>query len=225
MDKKTFIELVKDGALEAFKKYNILPSLTIAQAILESSWGKQVKGFNLFGIKWTTKCGFEYQLLWTKEYINGKLEKVQAKFRKYKNYSESIDDHAKFLLSKRYNSVRQAKNYKQACIAIQKCGYASDHDYSLKLIRIIEENKLNVYDGQQHQNVVVVRRTLKLSSPMMRGDDVKELQTRLNVIGSKLVVDGIFGRLTQGAVINIQKKKGVEQNGIVDEKMWDILFK
>lgn len=225
MDKKTFIELVKDGALEAYKKYNILPSLTIAQAILESSWGNQAKGFNLFGIKWTSKCGFEYQLLWTKEYINGKLEKVQAKFRKYKDYAEGIDDHAKFLLSKRYNSVRQAQNYKQACIEIQKCGYASDPDYSQKLIRIIEQNKLNVYDGEQQKNEVTVKRTLKLSSPMMKGEDVKELQTRLNTRGSKLVVDGIFGKLTHGAVVNLQKQKGVVQNGIVDEKMWDILFK
>jgi hypothetical protein len=225
MDKKTFIELVKDGALEAYKKYNILPSLTIAQAILESSWGKQAKGFNLFGIKWTSKCGFEYQLLWTREYINGKFEKVRSKFRKYKSYSESVDDHAKFLLSKRYASVRQAQDYKQACIEIQRCGYASDPGYSEKLMRIIEQNKLNVYDGEQQKNEVIVKRVLKLSSPMMRGEDVQELQKRLNRWGSKLVADGIFGKLTHGAVVGYQKQKGLVQNGIVDEKMWDILFR
>lgn len=40
MGKQQFISLIKDGAIEGYLKYNILPSLTMAQAILESGWGK-----------------------------------------------------------------------------------------------------------------------------------------------------------------------------------------
>jgi len=54
MDRREFINSVKDGDLKGYADYRILPSLTIAQAILESSWGSSqlsVKAKNLFGIK------------------------------------------------------------------------------------------------------------------------------------------------------------------------------
>jgi flagellum-specific peptidoglycan hydrolase FlgJ len=46
-----FIIKIKDGAIAAQKKYSILASLTIAQAILETGWGKSSIGNNIFGIK------------------------------------------------------------------------------------------------------------------------------------------------------------------------------
>jgi flagellum-specific peptidoglycan hydrolase FlgJ len=148
MDKQKFINLIKDGAIQAYKKYNILPSLTMAQAILESSWGKSAPGNMLFGIKWTKDCGYGAQLLWTTEFYNGKAQKVQAKFRKYKNFAESILDHAQLLLLTRYKPVREAKSYKEACTQIQKCGYATDPKYADKLIALIEANNLQLYDVQ-----------------------------------------------------------------------------
>ncbi|MBW9153498.1 glucosaminidase domain-containing protein [Clostridium estertheticum] len=51
MDKTQTIEGLIPGALLSYKKYNILPSLTIAQAILETGWLQYVKGNNIFGIK------------------------------------------------------------------------------------------------------------------------------------------------------------------------------
>ena len=54
MSKQTFIDSIKDGAIEGWEKFKILPSITIAQAILESNWGKSnlaVKANNIFGIK------------------------------------------------------------------------------------------------------------------------------------------------------------------------------
>jgi flagellum-specific peptidoglycan hydrolase FlgJ len=54
MDKREFINLVRDGAVKGYTVFRILPSLTIAQAILESGWGSSKlsqKANNLFGIK------------------------------------------------------------------------------------------------------------------------------------------------------------------------------
>jgi flagellum-specific peptidoglycan hydrolase FlgJ len=54
MEKQAFINGIKTGAIAGMTKYGILASLTIAQAILESSWGDSAPGNNLFGIKWTS---------------------------------------------------------------------------------------------------------------------------------------------------------------------------
>lgn len=147
VDKAEFIGMVKDGAIEAYKKSHILPSLTIAQAALESGWGRAAPGFNLFGIKWSQDCGYAKQILNTTEYINGRPVTVNAAFRKYKNYDESILDHTKLLSISRYKPVRDAANYKEACFRVQQCGYATDPNYAVMLIKIIEQNNLFRYDA------------------------------------------------------------------------------
>lgn len=145
----SFIDTIKNSAIEQYKKYNILPSLTIAQAMLESANGKSglcLKANNLFGIK--TKKGWTGKTFsWlTSEYINNRKVYVTCKFRAYDSIEDSIEDHSKFLLSSRYYLVRKAKDYKKACLAIQKCGYATSPTYAYKLIALIEKNKLQKYD-------------------------------------------------------------------------------
>lgn len=146
MTKNEFINAVLPGAIKAYKKYNILPSLTMAQAVLESAWGKSAPGHMLFGIKWTPSCGYDWQLLWTTEYYNGVKTRVKAKFRKYNSYTESIEDHSQLLLKPRYAKVLKAKDYKEACQAVYKAGYATDPNYPNKLISLIETYNLNKWD-------------------------------------------------------------------------------
>jgi hypothetical protein len=146
MDKSKFINAIKEGALKG-KLKNVLPSLTMAQAILESGWGNNAPGYNMFGIKWSKDCGHDYQLLWTKEWDGKKYIDVQARFRKYNSYTESIDDHTDLLQASRYKPVRDAHDYKEACKQIKACGYATSPTYTENLIRLIEENKLYEYDG------------------------------------------------------------------------------
>lgn len=96
--KENFINEVAPGAVQGWKNYGVLPSLTIAQAILESGWGKSFASIapnnNLFGIKangWKAPHVFEME---TKEYKDGKYTKVKAYFRKYDNWADSVEDHA-----------------------------------------------------------------------------------------------------------------------------------
>lgn len=147
MDRTIFINKIKAGAIDAYKGYGVLPSLSIAQACLESNFGLSAPGNMLFGIKWREGCGYDKQLLWTHEYIDSVYTKVQAYFRKYNSFADSIADHAKLLTTNRYKPVLAAKDYKDACIKVQECGYATDPAYAKKLINIIETYELSQWDN------------------------------------------------------------------------------
>lgn len=192
MNKQDFINRVKNGAISGMSKYNVLASLTIAQAILESGWGGSTlsqNANNLFGIKAT---GSEpYVLMETTEYVNGKPVRVNAKFRKYNSWNESIEDHGRFLVqNSRYKNLIGVRDYKTACRLISQDGYATDPNYASMLIRLIEENNLNAYDGGSGP----------VDPPTPSGPSLRELQHQFNVqFNAGLSEDGIYGPKTQAA--------------------------
>ncbi|NLK93716.1 MAG: glycoside hydrolase family 73 protein [Clostridiales bacterium] len=148
-DQEAFILEIKDEAIKSYKKFNILPSLTISQAILESSWGKSSlskNGNNLFGIKAYNDWSGPIISIATKEYIKGSYVYINANFKAYSSFNESIRDHSKLLSTDRYKSVTSASNYQEACIAIYNCGYATAPNYSHALVNIIETYNLYEYD-------------------------------------------------------------------------------
>ena len=92
-DKMEFIESIEQQAYENYKKYGILPSITIGQAILESGWGKSQLALdhnNLFGIKADNRWSGDIATMVTKENYS---DVIEASFRKYASKSESIEDH------------------------------------------------------------------------------------------------------------------------------------
>ncbi|MCM1992785.1 glycoside hydrolase family 73 protein [Oceanirhabdus seepicola] len=133
--KSKVISLLLPYAKKIDEKYSLLPSVTIAQVILETGWLKYCKGNNLFGIKRTRKSGFEYEELQTYEWINGVKTPMMCLFRKYNSYEDSFDDYAE-LLSKasRYIPVINSKDYYEGCHNLYTCGYCTDPDYPNKLI-------------------------------------------------------------------------------------------
>jgi hypothetical protein len=152
LNKQEFINSIKDGAQKGQAQYGILASLKIAQAILESGWGQSGlarKANNLFGIKAFSNWTGKRVTMQTTEYYNGVKTTVMADFRAYNTLNDSIEDHNKLLMNTRYKPVRECKDYKSACEKIYECGYATDPDYPKKLIRLIEENKLNEFDNNQ----------------------------------------------------------------------------
>ena len=152
-----FIEEVKRNIPSNTK---ILPSIIVAQAILESARGTSElarKANNLFGIKGNYN-GQSYTVK-TKEYLNGKWTTVNAAFKKYPSYRESIIDHGNFFTStpwrtQNYKRVLNAKDYKTQAKALQACGYATDPQYANKLINLIETNNLSSLDGSNGGNSV-----------------------------------------------------------------------
>ncbi|WP_161801827.1 glycoside hydrolase family 73 protein, partial [Streptococcus equi] len=146
----TFLDDIKQGCLDGWTKYKILPSLTAAQAILESGWGKYAPHNALFGIKadssWTGKS---FNTKTQEEYQPGVVTDIVDRFRAYDSWDESILDHGQFLVDNpRYKSVVGETDYKKACHAIKAAGYATASDYAELLIQLIEENNLQKWDKE-----------------------------------------------------------------------------
>lgn len=140
ISRNDFIEMIARAAIDLYPKYKILPSMVIAQACKESAFGKSDCGgsYNFFGMKWTTKCGCDYVELSTKEWDKNKQTyiTVLAKFRKYKNVSEGIEGYYNFLASyKRYAGIPGIKVSYDACMAIQKAGWATSPTYGESLYK------------------------------------------------------------------------------------------
>jgi hypothetical protein len=69
-----------------------------------------------------------------------------------------------------------------------------------------------------------ISRQIWLASPMMRGDDVLAVQERLRAAGAAIEPDGLYGRATRNAVVDFQKRCGLEADGIVGQATWGRLF-
>lgn len=150
-----FIKSIEVEAQKSYKEYKIFPSITIAQAILESGWGNSQltkDSNNLFGIKaddsWKGKT---IEIMTTENYN----DKIDASFRKYNSIEASIKDHAEFLKeNKRYekNGVFKAENYKEQAQALEDAGYSTkqnsngEYIYGDMLIELIETYKLYLLD-------------------------------------------------------------------------------
>lgn len=150
-NKDIFLNKITGNVLNCWNKHKILPSVIIAQAILESGWGSSLlsqKANNLFGIKANATWNGDKYLITTSEYVNGKKIYIDAYFRKYKSWDESIVDHSLFLnQNSRYKKIIGNTNYKDVCKLLQSCGYATDINYANKLIGVIESNNLTRFDN------------------------------------------------------------------------------
>ncbi|WP_171031855.1 glycoside hydrolase family 73 protein [Lentilactobacillus parabuchneri] len=154
VEHRKFINKLAPQAQRLQGQYNILPSITLAQAILESDWGTSKlasKYYNLFGVK-AQDGSTNSVYLNTQEFVNGRYVTVKARFQVYQNWNESLADHAKLLAygtkwnSQQYKDVVSATNYLQAADGLQQDGYATDPTYTRKLISLIRQYKLYQYD-------------------------------------------------------------------------------
>lgn len=148
-----FIDKISPYAVELKKEYGVLPSVTIAQAIIESDWGKSglaSKYNNYFGVKGENPNNTK--LLYTNEFVDGKWIKVYGRFRVYSDYKESMKDHASLLANgttwnpQQYQHVLAAKDYVDAAFALQTDGYATDPGYTKKLLKVIKQYNLDRFD-------------------------------------------------------------------------------
>lgn len=157
----SFFESIKQQSLASWSTHKILPSVVVSQFMLESGWrpGGSLSGLanapyhNLFGIKASSD--------WTGRTVNMPTREVgpqgsywiNADFRAYDSWSDSLKDHAAFFSNtewrrNNYRFVVGEKDYKAACRALQSAGYATDPSYASKLISMIEAHKLYELDAQ-----------------------------------------------------------------------------
>lgn len=150
-EKESFIQLAGEAARESERNTGVPASVTLAQAILESDWGKSTIGGanNFFGIKASSGPGpAGVVFASTKEFVNNAWVTVQAPFRAYNNMAESFTDHGRFFIeNKRYSKALESReNPKAFAREIHKAGYATDPTYSDKLIKLMDNHNLYRFD-------------------------------------------------------------------------------
>lgn len=160
MTPKQFVEKFRLYALATESKSGISATFILAQAALESGWGKKAPGYNFFGIKDRSGKDENRQLLTTTEFstrddlkfpeiisitpvmMNNRQMyryRIRDYFRKYNSPEDSFDDHSQFFYKNpRYRvALGSAKDPVQFAIQVAKAGYATDPDYANTLIKVI----------------------------------------------------------------------------------------
>lgn len=120
-------------------QHRLFPSTVLAMAALES--GYNLNAETLFGIKG------EGQVLDTTEYINGEYVNVKDSFKLYPSISASVQGLYDLMQIERYHPTCECTDWEEECRQIQKCGYATDPEYSDKLISIINSYQLTMFNS------------------------------------------------------------------------------
>ena len=159
----SYLDTIKQGAINAWHTSQILPSIAGAQAILETGSGTSSLAKppynNHFGIKASSDWTGKRISMPTREYAGGGWITVNADFRWYDTVTQSFEDYGAFFTStpwreENYKHVVGEKEYKRAAWALQTAGYATDPQYATKLITRIENNNLQAWDVEAlSQNV------------------------------------------------------------------------
>lgn len=152
---QAFLDKASRQAQKAAKKYGVYPSVMIAQAIVESDWGRSglaTSANNLFGIKAGDGWTGETYTSRTREESNGKSYYINAAFRKYPTYEGSFDDNGNKLRNgvswdaNRYKSawIENANSYQAVTKALTGT-YATAGNYNKIL-----DNRIVTYDLTQY---------------------------------------------------------------------------
>ena len=229
---EAFIEKVAPMAQADQKANGILASITLAQAILESGWGRSelaVNANNLFGMKkslsgntwtgstWDGKSAYSKE---TKEVYASGSATVQADFRAYRSWQESVGDHSAYLLGAkkgsalRYEGLKGCTDYRKAARIIKDGGYATSPTYVEKLCSLIEEWKLTQYDvgtvPAKTEKKTKAAMAITIYVPGFSTNKSDERHGDGMVIhsesGHTLVIDGFDGGAPTTALISYLKK-------------------
>ncbi|WP_417787633.1 flagellar assembly peptidoglycan hydrolase FlgJ [Stutzerimonas xanthomarina] len=142
-----FIATMLPMAEKAAKRLGVEPRFLVAQAALETGWGKSIikqkdgtNSHNLFGIKATGWDGASAKVT-TTEYVNGKATKEVAGFRAYDSFEHSFNDYVRLLENNdRYKPALQVAsasgNSERFVNELQRAGYATDPQYARKINQI-----------------------------------------------------------------------------------------
>lgn len=142
---REFVNRLWSHANEASHATGIPAHFMIAQAALETGWGRSELRFsdgapthNLFGIKAGRNWQGAVAEATTTEYVNGVAQKSVERFRAYASYAEAFRDYANLLASNpRYAEVLNQQDAAGFARGLQRAGYATDPMYAAKLERII----------------------------------------------------------------------------------------
>jgi len=180
-DYATYVRDYYAIAVKEMELYRIPASITLAQGMIESGCGKSKLASetkNHFGIK----CQKEWE---GEKFYYDDDEKNEC-FRKYKSVDESFRDHSMFLATRsRYAQLFTLSlyDYKGWAIGLKKAGYATNPEYANILIRLIETNKLYLFDDSTSFQKKEIAQDVSNSQTKMGSSvtDVREFDKSLKV--------------------------------------------
>lgn len=184
MDKEAFIQKVAEKVSKYAYLYGIVVhSPIIAQAILESGWGKSglaSKYHNYFGLK----CGSSWKgksvnMTTKEEYKVGTLTNIRDNFRVFEDFDDGIRGYFEFINTSRYANLKGVKNPEEYVRRLKADGYATSSKYVDNIMRVIRDNKLTRFDGN--------------------GDgDMKKEELTGKVLSGKEIIDILAKRVVAG---------------------------
>ena len=152
MTNNAFIEQIATYVEKYAYLYGIeVHSPIIAQAILESGWGKSSlasKYHNYFGLK----CGGAWKgksvnMATKEEYKVGTLTNIRDNFRVFDSMEDGVKGYFDFINTSRYANLKGVKSPEEYVRRIKVDGYATSSKYVDNIMRVIRDNKLTRFDG------------------------------------------------------------------------------
>ena len=207
MDKEVFIQKVAEKVSKYAPLYGIcVHSPIIAQAIIESGWGKSglaSKYHNYFGLK----CGSSWKgksvnMATKEEYKVGTVTNIRDNFRVFDDFDDGIRGYFEFINTRRYANLKGVKNPEEYVRRLKADGYATSSKYVDNIMRVIRDNKLTRFDGN--------------------GDgDMKKEELTGKVLSGKEIIDILAKRVVAGdyGTGSDRKKKLGELYPIVQKRV------
>ena len=139
---EAFVQSIWPHAKRTAAELGVSPKVLVAQAALETGWGRRLVGgdgsHNLFGIKATGWNGNRVNA-GTHEFVNGRRQDQRADFRAYGSIHESFDDYARLMRNDRYaGALAAGEDARGFARALQHAGYATDPSYAAKISAIVD---------------------------------------------------------------------------------------
>ena len=188
MANSEFIEKIADCVDKYAYLYGIeVHSPIIAQAILESGWGKSglaSKYHNYFGLK----CGSSWKgksvnMATKEEYKVGTLTNIRDNFRVYDSMEAGVKGYFEFINTKRYANLKGVTSPEEYVKRIKADGYATSSTYVDNIMRVIRDNKLTRFDRKKAGGKM---KKEDLTGKVLSGDEI------INIL-AKRVIKGDYG--------------------------------
>lgn len=153
-DKQKFVDDIAKCVKKYAGSYGInVHSPIIAQAILESGWGKSKLAadyHNYFGMKCGTKwTGPSVNMTTQEEYAAGTLTTIKDNFRVYDNMEDGVKGYFEFIQLSRYENLKRITAPQKYIETIKNDGYATSSTYVDSLMQIIKLYNLTAYDSAE----------------------------------------------------------------------------
>ena len=187
MTNNEFIEQIADCVDKYAYLYGIVVhSPIIAQAILESGWGKSglaSKYHNYFGLK----CGSSWKgksvnMATKEEYKVGTLTNIRDNFRVYDSMDAGVKGYFDFINTSRYANLKGVKSPEEYVRRIKADGYATSSKYVDNIMRVIRDNKLTRFDNKVGKSM----KKEELTGKVLSGKEIIDIL-------AKRVIKGDYG--------------------------------